>query len=179
MDAFEHVISEILWAEGYWTRPSFKVELTKKDKIEIGRPTSPRWELDVIAYNGRDNELLMVECKSYLDSSGVKISAFNRQNEKDAKRYKLFNEPNTLSVVSNRLIEQLGKLGLIQEDPKIKLVLAAGNVASPSRDSLSKHFDEMGWLLWDQAWLKDRLLRIAKGGYDNSIAAVTAKMLTR
>ena len=179
MDAFEHVISEILWAEGYWTRPSFKVELTKQDKVEIGRPTNPRWELDVIAYNGRDNALLMVECKSYLDSTGVKVSALHGQNERDAKRYKLFNEPNTLSVVSNRLTEQLAKQGLIQENPRIKLVLAAGNVAGRSRDSLRKHFDKMGWILWDQAWLKDRLLQIAKGGYDNSIAAVTAKMLTR
>ena len=121
----------------------------------------------------------MVECKSYLDSSGVKVSAFNGQNEKDAKRYKLFNEPNTLSVVSNRLIKQLAKHGLIQENPNTKLVLAAGNVAGRSRDSLQKHFEKMGGILWDQAWLKDRLLVIAEGGYDNSIAAVTAKMLTR
>ncbi|WP_299874763.1 hypothetical protein [uncultured Sulfitobacter sp.] len=179
MDAFEHVISEILWAEGYWTRPSLKVELTKKEKAEIGRPSSPRWELDVVAYNGRDNELLMVECKSYLDSNGVKVSAFNGQSEKDANRYKLFNEPTTFSVVSNRLIEQLAERGLIQENPKIRLVLAAGKVASRSRDALSEHFDKMGWLLWDEAWLKDRLLLIAKGGYDNNIAAVTAKILTR
>ena len=179
MDAFEHVVSEVLWAEGYWTRPSFKVELTKQDKVEIGRPTNPRWELDVIAYNGQRNELLMVECKSFLDSTGVNVSAFNGQNEADAKRYKLFNEPETLAVVSNRLIKQLTERGLIQERPKIQLVLAAGKVADRSRDSLRIHFDKMGWFLWDEAWLRNRLLRIADGGYDNSVAAVTAKMLTR
>jgi len=38
---------------------------------EIGRPSSPRWELDIVAYSGRDNLLLVVECKSRLDSQGV------------------------------------------------------------------------------------------------------------
>ena len=50
MEAFEQVVSEILWMEGYWVRTSVKVELTKKDKISIGRPSSPRWELDIVAY---------------------------------------------------------------------------------------------------------------------------------
>src|SRR4051794_22034801 len=31
---------------------------------EIGRPSSPRWELDIVAYSGRDNLLLVLECKS-------------------------------------------------------------------------------------------------------------------
>src|SRR5215218_2466380 len=38
---------------------------------EIGRPSSPRWELDIVAYSGRDNLLLVLECKSRLDSQGV------------------------------------------------------------------------------------------------------------
>ncbi len=179
MDAFEHVISEILWAEGYWTRPSFKVELTKEEKVEIGRHSSPRWELDVVAYNGGNNELLMVECKSYLDSNGVNISAFNGQNAKFANRFKLFNEPKTYSVVSNRLIQQLAERGLIQKNPKVRLALAAGKVAAKSREAVQRHFDEQDWLLWDEAWLKDRLLLIASGGYENSVATVTAKILTR
>jgi hypothetical protein len=31
MDAFEQVVGEILWREGYWVRTSVKVELTKED----------------------------------------------------------------------------------------------------------------------------------------------------
>src|SRR3954452_5700441 len=31
---------------------------------EIGRPSSPRWELDIVAYSGRDNLFLVVESKS-------------------------------------------------------------------------------------------------------------------
>ena len=63
MDAFEQLVSEILWMDGYWVRTSVKVELTKKEKKAIGRPSSPRWELDIVAYSGRDNLLRVVECK--------------------------------------------------------------------------------------------------------------------
>ena len=77
MDAFEQLVSEILWMEGYWVRTSVKVELTKEEKRLIGLPSSPRWELDIVAYNGRDNLLRVVECKSYLDSVGVRAAAFD------------------------------------------------------------------------------------------------------
>jgi hypothetical protein len=42
MDAFEGVVSEILWREGYWVQSSLKVDLTKEEKVAIGRPTAPR-----------------------------------------------------------------------------------------------------------------------------------------
>jgi hypothetical protein len=45
MDAFEQVVSEILWMSGFWVRTSVKVELTKEEKRLIGRHSSPRWEL--------------------------------------------------------------------------------------------------------------------------------------
>jgi hypothetical protein len=77
MDAFEQLVSEILWMEGYWVRTSVKVELTKDEKRKIGRPSSPRWELDIVAYSGRDNLLKIIECKSYLDSRGVALRAFD------------------------------------------------------------------------------------------------------
>lgn len=89
MDAFEQLVSEILWMEGYWVRTSVKVELTKEEKRQIGRP-SPRWELDIVAYSGRDNSLRVVECKSYLDSRGVALRAFDGSDAKNAERYKLF-----------------------------------------------------------------------------------------
>jgi hypothetical protein len=31
MDAFEQVVSEILWMSGFWVRTSVKVELTKEE----------------------------------------------------------------------------------------------------------------------------------------------------
>jgi len=38
MDAFEQVVSEILWMDGYWVRTSVKVDLTKEEKVTISRP---------------------------------------------------------------------------------------------------------------------------------------------
>jgi hypothetical protein len=39
MDAFEQLVSEILWMEGYWVPTSVKVERTKEEKRQIGRPS--------------------------------------------------------------------------------------------------------------------------------------------
>jgi hypothetical protein len=71
MDAFESLVSMLLRHDGFWTTPSFKVELTKEEKRRINRFSSPRLELDLIAYKGSTNEVLAIECKSYLDSTGV------------------------------------------------------------------------------------------------------------
>jgi hypothetical protein len=103
MDAFEQVVSEILWLEGYWVRTSVKVNLSNDEKRQIGRPSSPRWELDIVGYRGRDNSLQVVECKSFLDSPGVRASAFDGSNLKDAERYKLFNDSELRSIVFGRL----------------------------------------------------------------------------
>ena len=45
---FRTVVGEIICLEGYWVRASVKVELTKEEKMAIGRPSSPRWELDIV-----------------------------------------------------------------------------------------------------------------------------------
>jgi len=130
VDAFERVVVSLLEREGFWVRSSFKVELTKDEKVNIGRPSSPRWELDVVGYRARDNELRVVECKSYLDSRGVAMAAFDGSNPKAAKRFKLFAEPQTRAVVLRRLEEQLLALGAIRPGPRITLCLAAGRIVS-------------------------------------------------
>jgi hypothetical protein len=76
MDAFEQLAADIFWNEGYWVRTSVKVELTREEKVRIGRHSSPRWEIDLIAYRATSNELLALECKSYLDSGGVHAAHF-------------------------------------------------------------------------------------------------------
>jgi hypothetical protein len=48
MDSFEHVIAAILQRRGYWTQTSLKVGLTAEEKKVVGRPSSPRWEIDVV-----------------------------------------------------------------------------------------------------------------------------------
>lgn len=178
MDAFESVVASILEQDGFWVRTSYKVNLTKEEKREIGRPSSPRWELDIVAYRAGDNLLRIVECKSYLDSRGVSMKAFE-PGTRFAKRFKLFNEPDTREVVIGRALTQLQQSSAIQQNPRVKLCLAAGNIVASDADSIREHFESNGWLLYGPEWLVSNLQGIANEGYDNSIAAITAKLLLR
>lgn len=180
MDAFESVVGETLWREGYWVQSSLKVELTKEEKIAIGRPSTPRWELDLVGYSGQRNELLVVECKSYLDSFGVQYRSFNGGDEKLAKRFKLFNDPTLRKVVLNRLRHQPAEAGLVSNDPAIKLALVCGKIVRhKDRQQLREHFEKNDWLLWDEEWLKQKLQAMSTGSYGNSPVAVVAKLLLR
>jgi hypothetical protein len=180
MDSFEQVVAEILWREGYWVRTSVKVELTKEEKREIYLPSSPRWELDVVAYKAKENALLVVECKSYLDNPGVRFHGFDGSNEKAADRLKLFNRPKIREVVFTRLRTQLSEWGSCSPDPSVTLCLACGRIANETdRQNLRDHFDKQGWLLWDEFWLRDRLKSMAAGGYENQVSAVVSKLLLR
>ena len=180
MDAFEAVVGEILHREGYWVQSPYRVDLTKQEKVEIGRPSSPRWELDIVAYKASLNQVLIVECKSYLDSPGVRFSGFDGSNPKVATRYKMFNDDTLRHVVQNRMTRQMSEAGLVSEAPDVKLALACGKIVSEyDRAQLQDHFDERGWLLWDKAWLQRRLERLSAEGYENSAVAVTAKLLLR
>jgi hypothetical protein len=180
MDAFEQVVSEILWMEGYWVRTSVKVALTKGEKKAIGRPSSPRWELDIVAYSGRYNLLRVVECKSYLDSRGVALRAFDGSDEGFAKRFKLFGDKRLRNVVFERLRKQFAESGACRPKPVVKLCLACGRIASVAdREKLHKHFAKKGWELWDEKWLQEKLGVMSKRGYENQVSAIVAKLLLR
>ncbi len=177
MNAFESLIALLLRRRGYWTRTSFKVELTKPEKRKIGRPSSPRWELDLIAYKGADNEVLAVECKSYLDSSGI---LFRDGKLQPAERYKLFSEPQLRRVVLRRVAKQLEISGGCAPNPTVRLCLAVGNVAGGSdRDGLKAHFEAHGWGLFDESWIRRELAATSDAAYENDVAHVVAKLLLR
>jgi hypothetical protein len=179
-DAFEQLVSEILWLEGYWVRTSVKVNLTKEEKRKIGKPSSPRWELNIVAYGGRDNLLRVIECKSYLDSRGVVLSAFDGRDGKGTERYKLFVNEQLRSVVFERLRLQFAESGACAPNAEIKLCLACGRIATDAdRIGLHKYFTENGWELWDEPWLRERLKRMSDQGYENQVSAVVAKLLLR
>jgi len=180
MDAFEQVVSEILWMDGYWVRTSLKLDLPKEEKVLIGRPSSPRWELDIVGYSGRDNLLRVVECKSYLDSRGVALRAFDGSDAKSAERYKLFSDDNLRAVVLDRLRKQLAECGACAPNANVKLSLASGRIATTAdRKGLHEHFAENGWELWDEKWLKHKLQLMSERGYENQVSAVVAKLLLR
>lgn len=177
MDAFEKVIEQILRSKGYWTVTSFKVELSKDDKVAIGRHSSPRWEIDVVAYKPATNELLAVECKSYLDSKGVH---FVDGRLEPPERYKLFTEEVLRRVVFDRLAAQLCEKGFCASKPNVRLCLAIGKVASRTdRDAMQRHFDSHEWKLMDDRWIRDELRSCADSGYENEVAVVVAKILLK
>jgi len=180
MNAFEQLVSEILWMEGYWVRTSVKVNLTKEEKVQIGRPSSPRWELDIVAYSGRNNALCVVECKSYLDSRGVTLRAVNGTDAKSAERFKLFNDERLRSVVFGRLRQQFADSGACAASAAAKLCLACGRIATHAdREGLHKHFEDNSWDLWDESWLQQKLKVMSERGYENQISSVVAKLLLR
>jgi hypothetical protein len=167
----------LLRHDGYWTIPSFKVKLTKQEKREIGRHSSPRWELDLVAYKGSTNEVLAVECKSFLDSTGV---TFRNDKFEPEDRYKLFNDDVLRLVVFRRLTEQLVAMGATAASPKVTLCLAIGKIAEKSDgDGLKSHFSAKGWRLFDVEWLRERLRLASQGGYENDVAFVVSKILLR
>jgi hypothetical protein len=177
MDAFESVVSMLLRCDGYWTIPSFKVELTKEEKREIGKHSAPRWELDLVAYHGLTNKVLAVECKSLLDSTGV---MFRGGQFEPPKRYKLFVDDILRRVVLNRLARQLEETQACRPGPEVQLCLAAGRIANQSdRQEMNEHFAAYGWQLFDREWIKTRLERAAKSSYENDVSFVVMKLLLR
>jgi hypothetical protein len=179
LDSFESLIATILRSQGYWVHSSFKVELSKQEKVEIGIPSSPRWELDLVAYKGGPNEIRVVECKSYLNSQGVLFSAF-AEGAKFAERYKLFTKEKIRSTVLNRLGKQLEECGLCRPSPQITLCLAAGNIASDKdRAALQKHFAEKDWLLFDEDWIHEHLEKLGNSAYENDIGVIVAKLYAK
>ena len=87
MDHFESIISTLLEAEGYWVRRSFKVNVTKDEKRQIGKYSIPRPEIDLLALNFSANEVFALEAKSFLDSPGVKLDQLKEEHEVPEGRY--------------------------------------------------------------------------------------------
>jgi hypothetical protein len=180
MDSFEQVVAEILWAKGFWVRTSVKVNLTKAEKVKIERGSSPRWELDVVAFNARDNVLNVVECKSYLDSPGVQTAGFV-VGTKAAARFKLFNDAKLRETIFTRLATDFVSSGLCRPGPTVRLCLACGNIQKRSRPEIERRFEEEGWILWDERWLREELKKLGQkeSAYENQIASVVAKLIIR
>ncbi|MCF6371257.1 hypothetical protein [Rhizobium halophilum] len=180
MDAFEQLVSDALWSEGCWTQTEVKVSLTKEEKALIGRTSAPRWELDVVAYVPLTNTLRVIECKSYLDSTGVSATDLMDEGARYASRYKLFTDATLRQVVLNRLGLQFTELGACAAHPTVTLGMACGRFKTAGdRDRLREHFKIQGWELLDEEWLRAHLKQLATGSYENKTSAVVAKLLLR
>lgn len=180
MDAFESVIASIFEREDFWVRTSYKVSLEKEDKAKIGKPSCPRWEIDIVAYCPRENNLKVIECKSYLDSHGVKIAAFV-PGSNGANKYKLFTDSTIWNVVRKRLVLQMFNQKLLTDKkPSVQLCLVAGNIYGKDNEpKMAQLFEEKGWQLYGPTWIHDQLIKLSNDKYENSIASMTSKLLKR
>ena len=176
MDAFEQLAADIFANDGYWVRTSVKVALTREDKAAIARPSSPRWEIDLVAYSARDNQLLLLECKSYLDSGGVHFADL-LPDAKLKGHYKLFHDDALRATVFARLRTEFIEAGRCSADVRTAFGLVYGHASGHNARQLIEHFAAKGWRLFGPDWLVEGLDRLANGGYENSSSAIVAKLL--
>ena len=179
MDYFEGIIKTLLEHEGYWVRQSFKVNLTKQEKRDVGRPSTPRPEIDLLVFKQNINHVIALEAKSYLDSPGVRLSCLQEEHKETEGRYKLFTCENYRTVVFDRLKKDLIELGMADSETKISLGLAAGNVYQSRSDEIRALFDQKGWMFLSPEDIKDKVNALASKGYENEPAIITAKILMR
>jgi hypothetical protein len=181
MNAFETLVASCLWRDGYWVQNSVWVHLTRRDCERIKRPTIARWEIDLVAY--RPGELLAVECKSYLDSPGVRFAAFNaddRNYARFSKNFKLFNDDSLRRVVLTRLRTQLCQLGTCESDVPTRLALAYGRSLNGSdKLKIARLFAKRRWRLFDDDWLRKNVRDLSASRYTDDSVALTAKLIMR
>jgi len=185
MNAFEDIVKQFLEAEGYWAKHSVKVnKISKDDKKLIHLKTIPTPEIDLVALNMKENELLLVEVKSFLDSQGVYFGdKAIGQFESDswaAKRYRLFANSTFREVVTKRLREEFLEKGLINEKTRINYALAVGKFYSQKDGSDTKaFFEEKGWKLFTPKEIREKIKELAGKGWEDNLATITAKLIIR
>ncbi len=183
MNAFEDIVKLYLEEEGYWVRQSVKVNISKEAKREIGLPTMPRPEIDLIALNMKENELLLVEVKSFLDSQGVwfgyNIIGEFPPDSWAARRYRLFANSTFREVVTKKLREEFLQKGLVNEKTKINYALAVGKFYSSSESDTKAFFSKEGWKLFTPQQIKEKIRELAEKGWEDNLATITAKLILR
>lgn len=174
MNAFEELVAGLLRRDGYWTQHSYKVALTKEERRVLGKPSLPRIEIDILAYRPKTNSLLWVECKSYMDSTGVQTSNFDAESG----RYKIFANKKLRDVATARLCTQTVAQGFSRRNPKVEYCLVAGHIADGSRVALESRFKSEGWHLRTETWIREHLERMAGVAYEDDVATMVAKLIS-
>ena len=179
MNAFEDIAKRYLEAQGYWVRQSVKVEITKAEKVAIGTPSMPRPEIDLVAFNAKKNELVLIEAKSYLDSYGVYYEALTDSNDDGTVRYKLLTNQTFQEVVTKQLIEQYFQLGLVKGKVNVNYGLVAGNIRKRDEKRIADYFSKNKWLLITPEQLRGFVESLAIKGWEDDVVTMTVKLLRK
>ena len=151
--------------------------MTKEEKRRTGKPSIPRPEIDLIAYRPRDNRLIVMEVKSFLDSPGVRVEHLQEEFDIATGGYKLFTCRLYREIVLERLLNQLKATGMLLTDPDIQLWLAPGQIYRNQTTEMSDLFKQRNWLLWPPEVIAEKLRAIALTGYAIDPFIMTAKVL--
>jgi hypothetical protein len=184
MDAFEKIIGQLLEEDKYWVRHSVKVNLDKNEKKKIGKATTPRPEIDIVAYDAVADMLYLLEVKSFIDSKGVVYEQVAIQQTQQLGPYKLLTAKSYRDTITNRLLKDWKRDKIIRPSTTVNFGLIAGKVHSnkknPHREKdLETYFNQKGWFFWGPTSIKQKLTNLSVKGYENNVITITAKILTR
>ncbi|MBL0121660.1 MAG: hypothetical protein IPP88_02670 [Betaproteobacteria bacterium] len=177
-DHFENLIRTLLEADGYWVVQSFKVNVSKQEKRQIGKHTIPRPEIDLLALDFSKNEIIAFEAKSFLDSSGTRASALLATQEIPEGKYKLFTCENYRNIVLGRLKQDLQARAMANSRTTVRLGLVIGNVYARDVIPIRQHAKRQGWVYWSPRLLK-RKLRAQAARHENDSVIIATKVLLR
>jgi len=121
MDAFEQIVGLLLENDKYWVRHSVKVNLTKAEKVKINKPSTPRPEIDIVAFDVINNSVFLIEVKSFIDSGGVVYEKVIENNKFPTGKYKILTSKLYQDIIISRLKSDWISAGLINK--KLNLVL--------------------------------------------------------
>jgi len=179
MDYFESICKTLLEEEGYWVRQSYKLELSKEQKKRLGKPSLPRPEIDLIAFNHKKNELIIFEVKSLFDSTGVKFKDIQLTHKIPEGRYKLVTCEDYRKIIEDNIKRDFISKGLVSEKIQPKLGLIFGNVWKSDREKIKSFCDKNNWYYWSPEDVQLRVKNLALKGYENEPSVITAKILLR
>ena len=178
-DSFENIVRVLLEAEGFWVQQSYKVELPQPIKNQLGKPTMPRVEIDILAFDQSRNLVNVIEVKSYLDSTGVRLSDVKQTFTTPTGRYKLFTCAGYQAAVLLQLKEQLQVTGMVNQDTRFRLGLVFGKLYAKDAAAIARHARANRWFFWLSQAVKRKLSRQVTRQYENDPAILAAKVLLR
>ena len=168
MDSFEEIISELLEEDRFWIKKSVRINITKEEKKELNKSSRPRPEIDLVAYDSQKNELILIEVKSFLDSTGVKKEDVIQSYDYPEGRYKILTCALYQEILSKRLKQEWLDRGLINQNTSIRFGLIAGNIHKGDEADLKNHADQNNWFFWEPREIENRIKALAEKGYENT-----------
>ncbi len=178
MDFFEQIVARMLESRGYWVRTSFRVDLTKQDKRDLDKPSLPRPEIDLIAFNPKQNVIVLFEIKSYLDSQGVTFDAVALPTVGKG-RFKILTDAKFQTLIAKRVVASLVNAGLVASEPRVQFGLAAGKVVKSDLERVAKLARERDWVYLSPPQIGDWVRSLAHKPYENDPVVLAAKLSLR